>query len=856
MGQPLVEIVRNAHISKVEQRRLAAIDVASIFGDGYNVQYLEYLVYDQPSVDENWIKMSDRTPTVGQVITFAERGTDRSENTWRRMAGNYFVLVDRATKWTKYQLFQFNTYLSTTSVPRTEPTNDQASIPAYRYLNFTATCKAVQGGAWSTSEEIYLKLPDLFGRPDRRTSYPMLTPTTFTVTAQVDGHKVAISSADGSMLYPGFYYWEVEQADNGSGLNAVSLIYGPTDLPALVDIAPGVTKYYRVRSVSTLGDVSAWTAYTSAVYSGVPAQPTWVSHIYQETGHMVAWSHPTPVTVSYFTLYRNTSASLTGATVVASISRNGTSWLIPYDPSLGTYFGLKAVGYTGADNGAVWIGPYLPFLISIQDRFDGYGGSSFSPLNSLWWLGWDSMESSAGYLAFMYTDVTPLHSVYGANSFKMYPDHTDLGSSVYWKQNINLESEGRFNDDDYLCLYLYAENLSSSGSFEIEINIASTPTDALCTYKKTISALGNNFIRWKRSEYDSMQGGFDWATVIGYIIVSYGLGPTDQVFYIDDLRIVKADPADAATYNDTGNAWDKAASTGSDVGEWHIYAGNRTGEPSKPFSYGQIKTGAAVWYLSYKPLATTSIITGTVQAGIFLRESAAKAGLAFYVQDVTAGSWDMYAVEVDSSAQPLKLVKWVAGVRTEIGSAAFAGAAGKILWVGVDFREFNSDGGRLKVFASLTEGNVIQAANLKISVQDISLTAGGSVGVLSYQANARFVDFTAGSPAHAEVADLAKMLDGPVIDGVDGTARVFLAVSPVDGRLMYSKDQKTWLSSGSISGAMEVNESGQLLMFKLPTSDPGVPNVVWQDGVTLKISAGAGVVGTATGLIGPPTQTI
>lgn len=57
---------------------------------------------------------------------------------------------------------------------------------------------------------------------------------------------------------------------------------------------------------------------------------------------------------------------------------------------------------------------------------------------------------------------------------------------------------------------------------------------------------------------------------------------------------------------------------------------------------------------------------------------------------------------------------------------------------------------------------MIQANNLKLSLQDTEV---GSVGVLSYQANVRFVNFTAGSPAHAEVADVAKALDGPVIVG-------------------------------------------------------------------------------------------
>jgi hypothetical protein len=119
----------------------------------------------------------------------------------------------------------------------------------------------------------------------------------------------------------------------------------------------------------------------------------------------------------------------------------------------------------------------------------------------------------------------------------------------------------------------------------------------------------------------------------------------------------------------------------------------------------------------------------------------------------------MYAVEADNVADTVALVKWVDGTRTVLGSGSFPGfisgiSAGTV-WIGADFSQYEADGGRINVYASFNEGNLIQAGNLRISIQDTSITPGGTVGLLSNQANVRFVNFTAGSPAHAEFADVA-----------------------------------------------------------------------------------------------------
>ncbi len=391
--------------------------------------------------------------------------------------------------------------------------------------------------------------------------------------------------------------------------------------------------------------------------------------------------------------------------------------------------------------------------LQIEDRFDGYGGSLISPLDSLWWLKVADFDSDEvpNKMWYSYSSIISLEQstiLEGDGALKITWQID--GGGAYRDFVVDLSAEGRFTDDDYVCLAVYPHRPGGATGIQIEIW-----EDGANVFYYEWNGLINdawNYLKAKKSDFST--GGtphWDLITAI-YIYFPDGDNAGDYLL-IDDLRIVKADEADSTTYSEVGNIWDFVPQQG-DGAEWHIYPGNRPGEPSKPFSLGQIKTAASpsTWYLGYHTLADAYYATAVV--GGYLKGIDGQIALAFCIQDATLATRTMYAVEADSANDKVRLVRWVNGSRTQIAQADFTFAPNQIVWLGTDWRDFDNEN-RIKVYASLTEGNVIQAANLVLSKIDANVDRGGPVGVMTKEANARFVDFRAGSPQHAMTAEIS-----------------------------------------------------------------------------------------------------
>jgi microcystin-dependent protein len=856
-------------------------------------------------------------------------------------------------------------------------------------------CSSGMGQILNAALRCFVIVQAILALPEGPTSAPTPGEPTVAVAATAEGWRVtwlAVSGAESYRLY-----------GNTSGVDAgAEEITLTTSREVVVPYASGFTWFAATAIAGTNeSDIGPWATDTSP-----PANPRWVSHLYQPAGHFVQWYHADLSRVENFVLYRNTSPAEAGATLVDTVDGTNTSGVIGYGAG-GDYFGIQAVSYAGISSAIVWTGQYDPtpgtplvqanltelgFVVSwgavanaaryevegatddqgtgatqrwsgqtlftppllgsswfrvraigldesagdwsgwvtdsnpppqplitttpgiktvsialaaadtshssigfshyvleradgssgtgattldsqalyssfprvlsqvtgvtkyyrltpydwagnagtpsawtaatpllegatVQDKFDGYGGSNLSPLETLYWLqaltGDEPLNpgGSQNWIDFGFTGtLSQVSLVQGAKGVKCTPRSSNPGQgqiifAYQWASAIDLSGEQRFNDDDYLVVTLYVSSnlLGRLPAAAVVGNIGFATSgygQRIDYYLSTPPAggwqlnTGYNHIFIKKSTAANY-GTFDWAHVV-YFSVSVGVDgyPLQAGDYVivDDIRMVKADPDDSATYNDTGLAWDQAVSTGSETGTWHVYAGNVVSEPAKPFSYGQIKTSASPdrWYLSHKPVGL-EIAVGAIQAGLFHKENG-KSGLAFFAQDVSPDHWTMYAIEADNVGDTIKLVKWVDGTRTELGSASFpfisaaGGVAGQTVWVGADFSQYDSDAGRIKVYASTSEGNLIQAGNLKLSVQDTEVGSGGTVGVLSNQANVRFMNFTAGSPAHAEVADVAKALDGPIIAGE--TRRVRFNSDQLN--FEFSDNGETWKSLGLI----------------------------------------------------------
>lgn len=530
--------------------------------------------------------------------------------------------------------------------------------------------------------------------------------------------------------------------------------------------------YFAVRSVSGLNEseLSGWLTDNTP-----PNVPDTFSALNDISGHQLTISGTDAALqdqgFQYFEIQQATDGSGTGAASLGNFYLKDFPVFRSFGRGTVRYYRIRAIDWAGnASDWTAWDYAYSG-QSEIQDKFDGYGGSVTTSLSSLWWLKianldtsepWTVTAPAGGSIA----DTTDAKEG-GAKQFTPGLLGGLHQGYIKWTLStpLDLSNDNRFTDDDYVVFSVYKTGTRQdlhvqfwSGGFY------------RAAYVNNLTLNAWNHIKVKRSDMTGEGETMDWSNVTMIAVApAYisGGDPSAFVMIADDIRIVKADPDDSATFNDTGHSWDRAANTGTNFGEWHIYSGNRTGEPAKPFSYGQIKTATspAVWYFSHKPLNTTQIYTGTIQTGIYLKGTDGQAGLAFFVKDVTAGSWDMYVVEADSAADQIRLVRWVGGTRTVISTASFTFAPDQVLWLGADFKDYDSDGGRIKVYASFNEGNVLQAVGLIISAQDTNVGTGGSVGLLSYQANVRFMNFRAGSPEHAETADVAYALDGPIVAG-------------------------------------------------------------------------------------------
>ncbi|GIK40230.1 MAG: hypothetical protein BroJett011_40630 [Chloroflexota bacterium] len=609
---------------------------------------------------------------------------------------------------------------------------------------------------------------------------------------------------------------------------------GPiTNTPALR--LDGITTF-RVAAVGIDGSMSGWSA--ADTDDNPPPQPilSIVNGAKQVTVGLAAndTSH-TAIGFSHYILETAAGSAGQGATTVdARATFDSFPRVFAGETGVTIYYRLTPVDWAGnVGTPTAWT-PGTPLTFgdggaTIQDKFDTYGGTALTPIDSLYWLQLAKVEqaeswtfSPANKASWVSTDLAE-----GTKAIRVLSSDPGLGTTLRLVKAMNLTQEGRFTNDDYLVIQ---NRLADIGYQKVTITFYNTtgyPNGS--GYQRTFDTtvdFGSPFVA-KRSEFAAYGASPSWATIAGMeiFIENFDLmGGLDMT--VDDIRIVKADPEDVAAYNDTGLAWDYARSSDDTYGcwEWHIYPGNRTGEPFKPFSFGQVNTAYGTpdqWYLAHKPIGT-DVVVGTIQAGIFHKENG-QGGLAFYIKDVSLNHWTMYAIETENVGDTVKLVKWVDGTRTELGSASFAfisaagGTTGQTIWVGADFSEYDADGGRIKVYASTIEGNLIQASNLKISVQDTEIGSGGSVGLLSYQANVRFVNFTAGSPAHADVADVAKALDGPIVAGDVRRVHYNLDLN----RWEYTDDGTTMVAVSAPADANKVD--------KTSVARPGVTRLYRRD---------------------------
>jgi microcystin-dependent protein len=409
----------------------------------------------------------------------------------------------------------------------------------------------------------------------------------------------------------------------------------------------------------------------------------------------------------------------------------------------------------------------------IEDKFDTYARSDFVDVESLYAMpifGFEP-EELASYSWAMGPGCggSTAHFVEGIQGLKLTSgNEVELSLLPVWNLDV-----GRFGPDDYVTLDVYT---AGETTLYMYLKTHYLPIDNY-NYSWVLSA-GWNHLKVKKSDFDVM-GSPDWSYIQYFLL---GCSNSGNDVYIDNLRIAKADPDNPDTYNETGIIWDFLPPQGNGS-EWHVIAGKKGGEPNRDCALAQIKTAAspADWFLAWNTLADVS--SGVGIAGTYLKSDGVVA-FAFCIADPAVATRTLYAIELDTAANAINLVRWVDGVRTLIATKAFTANPGVEYWIGADWRDLDNPGeNRIKVYASSVEGNLIQAANLLISATDGNIARGGPVGVMSKEANARFFYVRAGSPQHAMSSEFA--FRAAVADEADHAAEAdhattadALAVSP------------------------------------------------------------------------------
>lgn len=191
--------------------------------------------------------------------------------------------------------------------------------------------------------------------------------------------------------------------------------------------------------------------------------------------------------------------------------------------------------------------------------------------------------------------------------------------------------------------------------------------------------------------------------------------------YVDDVRLVAADPGDAATYNGTGTVWDL------DSGTWHVYELDSVAK-----ALGQIEIGAGVEKTAL--LHTDYGNDIKFYAKCRAKRDDGKVGLVFRASDGTAGSEDLYAFLIDTANNQALLYDYAAGTPTTLGTSTFTCDKNTDYYLGVSVR-----GTIIECNASADLATLWNSENEMFDTTDGTHTS-GQVGFMTIGTLGRFTD--------------------------------------------------------------------------------------------------------------------
>jgi hypothetical protein len=306
-----------------------------------------------------------------------------------------------------------------------------------------------------------------------------------------------------------------------------------------------------------------------------------------------------------------------------------------------------------------------------------------------------------------------------------------VGSTDDLAVSLDLSVEGRFTDDDYVCIaYYVAQNTCPPGIvFHIRLR-----TDAGNYYYKNLPVtVGWHFERVTKGNMDVMNAP-NWANITSlYVLTDTLMTPFCFIVTVDDWRVAKADPNDASTYNETGVRWDFPD------GEWHIYSED---DDLTRITLGQIdvETGVEKFAVRHAwPVNDNYEILVPIKA----KRDDGLLGIAARMTDTTPGSEDGYILVADTTNNLLRLYRMDNGVKTQLDSASYT--FNLDTWYYLGLRVIRS---RIEGFASTAEAGLWLTALVEATD---TTHATGQLGVISQDTVARFDKFAIGTNMGTEV---------------------------------------------------------------------------------------------------------
>lgn len=392
-----------------------------------------------------------------------------------------------------------------------------------------------------------------------------------------------------------------------------------------------------------------------------------------------------------------------------------------------------------------------------QDRFDTYGGATLAQNASaaLYWLQLTRMESPETWAAGTFDTTYMIEGVNAIRGATVTSISVGTDGIIYdYGVNKDFTADGRFATTDYVTLFIRPAAALGQGT------IFFLAPDASNYYFKHFTSLaaGQNFLSVLRSGFTAI-GAPSWTTVRKVQIAFLDISPFNV--HVDNLQIIKADPADGTKYNATGAAWDFFADSGAAYA-WTIL----TDVPGVPNALAQLATVAGRRYSAVYVSPQDYTLREDLAAGALARE-AGKFGL-WWGEDYN----NCYELRLDTAANEIKLLVYSgAAISATLGTVTprgFTLAVNTKYYLGLR----REPDGTLKAYVTTLPSQMYSAAALQISVVDTTYPS-GTVGFVSYGINARFFELRGGSPQYAIVAEWAKVAENALaLLQVEGTARL------------------------------------------------------------------------------------